>query len=97
VAQHLNHANYLSTLRYIFIYISQTRTSLITGTILTNINKEDLSDPTKKADQERRVPLGRLGQPEDLAGPCIFFASDLARYVNGASLLVDGGMAISLQ
>jgi L-rhamnose 1-dehydrogenase len=69
----------------------------MTGTILTNINKEDLSDPTKKADQERRVPLGRLGQPEDLAGPCIFFASDLARYVNGASLLVDGGMAISLQ
>ena len=67
------------------------------GTIETNINKQDLSDPVKRADQERRVPLGRLGRPEDLAGPALFLASDLAGYVNGASLLVDGGMAISLQ
>ena len=67
------------------------------GTIETNINKEDLSNPAKRADQEKRVPLARLGEPDDLAGPCIFFASDLAKYVNGASLLVDGGMAISLQ
>jgi L-rhamnose 1-dehydrogenase len=35
--------------------------------------------------------------PEDLAGPVLFMASDLSGYVNGASLLVDGGMAISLQ
>lgn len=71
--------------------------SVLPGTIETNINKEDLSDPVKRADQERRVPLGRLGKPEDLAGPALFLASDLADYVNGASLLVDGGMAISLQ
>lgn len=67
------------------------------GTIETSINKEDLSDPVKRADQVRRVPLGRLGVPEDLAGPVLFMASDLSGYVNGASLLVDGGMAISLQ
>jgi NAD(P)-dependent dehydrogenase (short-subunit alcohol dehydrogenase family) len=53
---------------------------LFTGTIETNINKEDLSNPTKRADMSRRVPLGRLGVPEDLAGPAIFLASDMARY-----------------
>ncbi|RSH92094.1 hypothetical protein EHS25_008506 [Saitozyma podzolica] len=71
--------------------------SVLPGTIETSINKEDLSDPVKRADQVRRVPLGRLGVPEDLAGPVLFMASDLSGYVNGASLLVDGGMAISLQ
>lgn len=67
------------------------------GTIETDINKEDLSNPEKRADQIRRVPLGRLGKPEDLVGPALFFASDLSNYCTGASMLVDGGMAISLQ
>ena len=44
-----------------------------------------------------RIPLGRLGVPEDLAGPVIFLASDMARYVTGAALLVDGGMFVKLQ
>ena len=70
---------------------------MASGTIETNINKEDLTNPAKRADQVRRVPLGRLGVPEDLAGPTVMLCSGLARYVNGASLLVDGGMAISLQ
>jgi L-rhamnose 1-dehydrogenase len=46
---------------------------------------------------EARVPLGRLGQPEDLAGPIVFLASDMARYVTGAALLVDGGAFVNLQ
>lgn len=37
------------------------------------------------------VPLGRLGEPEDVADACLFLASPLARYVSGASLLVHGG------
>lgn len=45
----------------------------------------------------RRIPLGRLGAPDDIAGPVVFFASDMARYCTGASLLVDGGAAIALQ
>jgi L-rhamnose 1-dehydrogenase len=35
--------------------------------------------------------------PEDRAGPAIFLASDLARYVTGAALLVDGGAFVNLQ
>ncbi|ODO02839.1 hypothetical protein I350_05680 [Cryptococcus amylolentus CBS 6273] len=71
--------------------------SVLPGTIETNINKEDLANPSKRADQIRRIPLGRLGEPEDLVGPALFFASDLSGYCTGASVLVDGGMAISLQ
>jgi NAD(P)-dependent dehydrogenase (short-subunit alcohol dehydrogenase family) len=37
------------------------------------------------------VPLGRLGEPEDVADACVFFASPLARYISGASLLLHGG------
>jgi NAD(P)-dependent dehydrogenase (short-subunit alcohol dehydrogenase family) len=36
-------------------------------------------------------PLKRIGQPRDLVGVCIFLASDAARYVNGATILADGG------
>ena len=71
--------------------------SLFPGTILTDINKDDLADTKKRDYMESRIPLGRLGQPDDLVGPTVFLASDLARYVTGASLLVDGGAYVNLQ
>jgi len=40
------------------------------------------------------VPLGRLGSPEDLAGPTVFLATEDARYITGACLVVDGGVLI---
>lgn len=42
-----------------------------------------------------RVALGRVGRPEDVAGPTLFLASDAARYVTGAVLAVDGGTSAS--
>ena len=71
--------------------------SVLPGTILTDINKDDLADADKRARMEQRIPLGRLGQPEDLVGPVVFLASDMARYVTGAALLVDGGAFVNLQ
>lgn len=71
--------------------------AVLPGTIETAINKEDLSDPAKREYMTRRTALGRLGVPEDIAGPVVFLASDLAQYVTGASLLVDGGMFVNLQ
>lgn len=38
-----------------------------------------------------RIPPGRLGDPADIAGPAVFLAPDLARYVTGVTLPVDGG------
>ena len=43
-----------------------------------------------------RTPLPRLGKPSDVAGAAIYFASDEAQWVTGASLLVDGGMTASM-
>ena len=43
-----------------------------------------------------RVPLGRIGQTSDVAGVAVFLASDSARYITGAVLPVDGGLAMGL-
>jgi len=38
-----------------------------------------------------RIPLGRIGAPEDIAGPAVFLASDMAGYITGVTLPVDRG------
>lgn len=49
-------------------------------------------DPEAKRERGVTVPLGRVGEPEDLAGPVAFLASDDARYITGHVLAVDGGL-----
>ncbi len=49
------------------------------------------NDPAGLERNLNRVPMGRVGHPEDLAGAAIFLASDEAAYITGASLPVDGG------
>lgn len=71
--------------------------SVMPGAIATDINKDDWSDPEKRAYLDKRIPLGRFGTPRDVAGVVAFLASDLAAYVTGASLLVDGGLYVNLQ
>ena len=45
----------------------------------------------KKREVGEAVPLGRMGNPDDIAGPCVFLASDDARYITAQTLNVDGG------
>jgi len=71
--------------------------ALLPGTIRTQLNEEDLKDEGKRKYMEGRIPLGRTGETKDLAGPAVFLASDMARYVTGAQLLVDGGLFVNLQ
>lgn len=71
--------------------------SVMPGTIATDINKDDLADPAKRTRMESRIPLGRLGRPDDIADVVVFLASERARYVTGAALLVDGGAFVNLQ
>jgi L-rhamnose 1-dehydrogenase len=72
--------------------------ALLPGTIRTQLNEEDLANEEKRKYTESRIPLGRTGEPNDLAGPAVFLACDeLSGYVNGAQLLVDGGMFVNLQ
>jgi 2-deoxy-D-gluconate 3-dehydrogenase len=49
------------------------------------------ADETRNREISARIPAGRWGQPQDLAGAAVFLASRAADYVNGAVLLVDGG------
>ncbi|WP_256301626.1 SDR family oxidoreductase [Haloarchaeobius salinus] len=53
---------------------------------LQRLNDDEMEDLFKK------IPLRRAGQPSDVGDVAVFLASDLARYVSGASLLVDGGL-----
>ncbi|KZF24289.1 NAD(P)-binding protein [Xylona heveae TC161] len=71
--------------------------AILPGTIRTQMNEEDLSNDEKREYMEKRIPLGRTGVPEDIAGPAVFLASDMSRYVTGAQLLVDGGLFVNLQ
>jgi NAD(P)-dependent dehydrogenase (short-subunit alcohol dehydrogenase family) len=48
-------------------------------------------DPEKLQLLLKRVPLGRIGQPQDVVGPAVFLASSMASYVTGTTLVVDGG------
>jgi glucose 1-dehydrogenase len=49
------------------------------------------SDPAMLDNTRRRAPWPRLGRPEDVANAALFLASDLATYITGANLMVDGG------
>ncbi len=61
------------------------------GLIATPLNAAARENPDYMRNFQHRIPLGRIGDPEDIAGPAIFLASDLARYVTGVTLPVDGG------
>jgi 2-dehydro-3-deoxy-D-gluconate 5-dehydrogenase len=58
---------------------------------LTNISAPVLNDPDTLAWVLGRIPMKRLGQLHDLIGPVIFLASSASDFVNGHTLLVDGG------
>jgi NAD(P)-dependent dehydrogenase (short-subunit alcohol dehydrogenase family) len=61
------------------------------GMIATPLNADARQNPDYMKNFLHRIPLGRLGEPADIAGPAVFLASDLARYVTGVTLPVDGG------
>jgi NAD(P)-dependent dehydrogenase (short-subunit alcohol dehydrogenase family) len=65
--------------------------ALAPGMIATPLNAAARQNPDYMANFAQRIPLGRLGEPADIAGPAVFLASDLARYVTGVTLPVDGG------
>jgi NAD(P)-dependent dehydrogenase (short-subunit alcohol dehydrogenase family) len=61
------------------------------GTIMTDLTLRVLDTEEKMARASAKIPLGRLGKPEDMVGPVLFLCSDEASYVTGHVLVVDGG------
>ncbi|MHB8611388.1 MAG: SDR family NAD(P)-dependent oxidoreductase [Candidatus Dormibacteraceae bacterium] len=61
------------------------------GTIMTDLTLRVLDTDEKMARASAKIPLGRLGKPEDMVGPVLFLCSDEADYVTGHVLVVDGG------
>ena len=50
--------------------------------------------PQERSRFERTTPLGRIGQPDDVADVVVFLCSDLARFITGQNIVVDGGMTL---
>ena len=61
------------------------------GYMVTDNTKPLMEDPVRFRDITARIPAGRWGQPEDLAGAAVFLASRASDYVHGHVLVVDGG------
>ena len=59
--------------------------------ILTPLTQATFDDPVMREDLLKRIPKGRVGQPEDIVGAVVFLASDAAAMITGHTLLVDGG------
>jgi len=64
------------------------------GLTETDLNRKDIARPEFREPRLARIPLRRIGQPEDLAGAVAFLASDDAAMITGASIFIDGGATI---
>ena len=65
--------------------------SIHPGPIATPMTAEGRADPERVALTAERTPLGRYGEPEEVANAVLFLASDEASYVTGSEIVVDGG------
>src|SRR5690348_1691982 len=62
------------------------------GAVATPINRGTMKDPAMMERLNAAIPLGRMAEPEEIAGVVAFLASDQARYMTSTTVVVDGGM-----
>ncbi|MDO4573601.1 MAG: 3-oxoacyl-ACP reductase family protein [Planctomycetia bacterium] len=72
-----------------------TVNSVSPGAIRTDLNRKVLEDPAYEANVLKNIPAKFIAEPEDIAGIVVFLASEESRYLNGASITVDGGLALN--
>ncbi|CAM3184733.1 MULTISPECIES: SDR family NAD(P)-dependent oxidoreductase [Sphingomonas] len=64
------------------------------GMILTPMNAKAQTDPAYRASLEKNIPIGRAGNASEVADLAVFLASDKARYITGARIVIDGGLSL---
>jgi glucose 1-dehydrogenase len=64
------------------------------GATVTPINRAWIEDPVKRAQVEQHIPMRRAGDADEMAGVACFLSSDLAGYITGQTLFVDGGLTL---
>jgi len=64
------------------------------GATVTPINRAWIDDPDKRAQVEAHIPMRRAGDAQEMAGVTCFLASDLAAYITGQTIFVDGGLTL---
>lgn len=67
---------------------------ILPGVIETAMTRSLIDDPAVRADALANTPVGRLGQPHDIARMAVFLCGEAAGYVTGAEVLVDGGQTL---
>jgi 2-deoxy-D-gluconate 3-dehydrogenase len=72
-----------------------TVNAVLPGYFDTELTRNLLSEQSQMDRILSRIPMGHLGDPKDVASACTFLASDMARYITGVSLAVDGGWLAS--
>lgn len=68
--------------------------SIAPGAINTPINAEKFADPKQKEGVLKLIPMGYIGEPEEIAATAVWLASNQASYVTGLTLIADGGMTL---
>jgi NAD(P)-dependent dehydrogenase (short-subunit alcohol dehydrogenase family) len=66
------------------------------GLIRTNFSRVLWEDEENRAKALKSLPLGRLGEPDDIAGAAVFLASPAGGYVNGELIVIDGGLTVTV-
>jgi len=64
------------------------------GLVATKLTKVTTDNPERLAASLKTIPMGRLGEPSEMAGAVLFLASPLASYVCGQTIIVDGGLTL---
>jgi glucose 1-dehydrogenase len=68
--------------------------SIAPGAIATMMNLDILEDEEKRKAEENKIPMHRIGEPNEIGKVALFLASDAASYITGTTIYVDGGLTL---